>query len=65
MAHSAIYKGKLVIVSDGGSVTGLGIRGFRTAVKQIEGSNRDLAESSKAMLAVYRDGIAMWDARTA
>ena len=65
MTKAAIHRNKLVVVSDGGSVTVLGIRGFRAAVKQIEGSSRDLAESTKAMLKVYRDGIAMWDARKA
>ena len=63
MTKAQIYKGKLVVVSDGGSVTGLGISGFRSAIKQIEASPRPLADSAKSMLAVYRDGVAMWEAR--
>lgn len=65
MDHAAIYKGKLVLVSEGGSMTGLGIRGFRSAVKQIEASPRPLADSTKALLAVYREGIAIWESRKA
>lgn len=60
MAHAAIIRGKLVLVSEGGSVTGLGIRGFQSAIKQIEGSARDLKPSTAAMLEVYKSGVALW-----
>lgn len=63
MAHAAIIRGKLVLVSDGGSITGLGIRGFRAAIKQIEASCRPLKDSTAAMLEVYKRGVEIWDAQ--
>jgi len=63
MAYAVIRKGKLTLVSDGGSVTGMGVRGFRAAIKQIEASQLPLSDNTKAMLAIYRDGVALWEAR--
>lgn len=60
MAHAAIIRGKLVLVSDGGSITGLGIRGFRSAIKQIESSDRPLKDSTVEMLKVYKRGVSIW-----
>lgn len=54
---------KLVIMTNGGSVIGLGIIGFRSGLAQIEASNRELAASTIARRDVLRSGIEMWEAR--
>jgi len=61
MTHAAIIRGKLAIVTDGGSIQLLGIDGFRSGLAQIEASKLDLKPSTKAMADVYRSGIAIWE----
>ncbi len=61
--RATIIRGKLVIMTEGGSVMGLGIRGFRSGLRQIENSKRELRDSTKARAEVYRAGIAMLEAR--
>ena len=63
MTHAAIIKGRLVIVTDGGSIQALGIRGFRSGLAQIEASELALKPSTKAIADVYRSGIAIWESR--
>lgn len=63
MTHAAIIRGKLVLVSDGGSVTGMGIRGFRAALKQIEESTAPIKPATAEMLKVYKRGVEIWESR--
>lgn len=58
-----IQNGKLVLVSNGGSIELIGIRGVRASIRQIEASSGPLAETTKERLAVLRDAAAMWAAR--
>ena len=61
--RAAIIRNKLVIVTDNGCIIGLGIRGFRTGLKQIEDSKLPLKASTIARANVFRVGIAKWEAR--
>ncbi len=61
--RATIIRGKLAIATNTGCVIGLGIRCFRSGLRQIENSKRELRDSTKARAEVYRAGIAMWEAR--
>lgn len=61
--HAAIIRNRLCIVTPGASVIGLGIRGFRAGVKQIESSDLELKPSTQERLAVLKDGIRIWENR--
>lgn len=59
-----IENNKLVIFHNG-SRYAIGIRQARKDIAQIEASKRPLAESTKARLAVLKEGVNLWDAYTA
>lgn len=63
MTHASIVRGKLAIVSNS-SVIGLGIKAFRAGLAQIENSSLPLKASTIARANVYRNGIALWDAKS-
>lgn len=60
-----IVQGKLAIVTNGGSVSPLGVREFRKQIAQIEASPRDLTPATVARLQVLKEGVALWQARDA
>lgn len=62
-SHSRIIRNRLCVVTEGGSIAGLGIRGFKSAIKQIEASQRELRDSTRANLKVLRAGVRLWDSR--
>jgi hypothetical protein len=61
--RAIIERGKLVIVTGGGSRHLIGARQARKDIKRIEASSQPLAHSTRARLAVLKSGVALWDAR--
>jgi len=61
MEYPRIINGKLVLVSSGGSVTSLGINGFRRLITQIKSSPRQIKKSTRKRLHALEKGVAMWD----
>jgi len=59
--RAIIENGKLVIINNAGSRYPIGVRQARKDIAQIEASKRPLKDSTKARLAVLKDGVAAWD----
>lgn len=59
--RAIIKNGKLVIVNNACSRTIIGIRQARKDIEQIEASALPLNDSTKARLAVLKDGVALWE----
>lgn len=60
-SYPAILKGKLAIISDGGSVHIPGIRLVRRTIARLETTEK-LRPSSIETLELYRRAAALWDA---
>lgn len=59
--RAIIENGKLVIINNAGSRYLIGIRQARKDIAQIEAAKLPLKDSTRARLAVLKDGVAAWE----